>query len=149
MRRAVFTLAALGAATGAAAAADDVRAAIDRGNAAYLDALERGDADAMAALFTPDGIQLPENQAPLRGREAIRAGYAAAFPRLKFTGGSIVTSDLTRDGNVAVEVGAYVFTVSVKDKPPQTLKGRYLTIWRYAGGAWRIMADSGNSDAPV
>jgi uncharacterized protein (TIGR02246 family) len=148
MRLLVFMIVLFGAACAVCSAADDVRAAIDRGNVAYLAGLKSGDADAMAALYTDDAIQLPEKDAPLRGKAAIRAGYAETFASVRFTGGSIVTSDLTRDGNVAVEVGAYVFDLLVKGKPV-TIKGRYLTIWRNVGGTWKIMADSGNSDAPV
>jgi ketosteroid isomerase-like protein len=42
---------------------------------AVCDAWERGDPDAAAALFAPDGVyEDPLYPAPLRGREAIRAG---------------------------------------------------------------------------
>jgi ketosteroid isomerase-like protein len=44
---------------------------------AVCDAWERGDPDAAAALFAPDGVyEDPLYPAPLRGREAIRAGLA-------------------------------------------------------------------------
>ena len=44
------------------------------------DAWERGDPDAAAALFAPDGVyEDPLYPAPLHGRDAIRAGLAAGI----------------------------------------------------------------------
>jgi ketosteroid isomerase-like protein len=55
---------------------------------ALRQAIERKDADAIAALLHPDvELRLYSSQAPITGREVARAWYAEAFrTRLKFEG---------------------------------------------------------------
>ncbi len=44
--------------------------------AAYGDAVEKGDAEAVARLFTEDAIVLPPNRLEIRGRQAIQDFYS-------------------------------------------------------------------------
>jgi uncharacterized protein (TIGR02246 family) len=67
---------------GAGAAAADVSpevAAIRAGSAAFVEAFNRGDAKALAALWTQDGEYIDETGHKYEGREEIEKGYAEFF----------------------------------------------------------------------
>lgn len=46
---------------------------------AWVEAFNRGDADALAAFYSEDAVNHQVAEAPVQGREAIRAMFAAAF----------------------------------------------------------------------
>jgi len=118
--------------------------AIDRGNALYLSTLEKGDSDGFAALYAPDGMQLPSGQSPIiRGRKAIAFSTAADAQTTKYTGGWIKTAHIAVSGDNAYETGSYLFTYVSAGKRG-SLKGRYFVVWqRQAGGNYLILVDSG------
>ena len=126
----------------------DVTTAIHRGNAAYLDALKRGDASAYAEIFTPDAISMPARGTMLRGRDAIQASIAEAFRRIAFRDGTLDTTDTRVDGETAYESGRYSFDIT-QDGSPATLSGRYLVVWRKSGAGWRIALDASQPNAPA
>jgi uncharacterized protein (TIGR02246 family) len=122
--------------------------AIEMGNRAYLASLEHGDADAFASLFADDAVSLPPHGQPIRGRPAIQASIAAELQRVVFADGALHTVEIHIVRDMAVEVGTYSFTVRT-DGYPSVLAGRYVTVWRYVGGAWKIAVDSSQPDAPT
>jgi uncharacterized protein (TIGR02246 family) len=129
-------------------AALDVRPAIDAGNAAYLDALLRGDAAAYAQLFTADAISMPANGAMVRGRDAIQASIAQAFGHVAFLDGALDTSELQVDGKTACESGRYWFDVMSEGKS-MTLTGRYMVVWKKSGRGWKIAVDASQPHAAI
>ena len=130
------------------AAADDPAPSVKAGNAAYLDALVKGDSRAMGRLFTDDGLVLPENGPIVRGRAAVEKFFAPGDgPRI--VGGEIVTIELHRSGDLVYEIGHFRFDLKSASGPdPKPLSGRYLTLWRLGPDGWRICVDSGQSGAP-
>jgi ketosteroid isomerase-like protein len=44
--------------------------------------------------------------------------------------------------NAAQEIGS--FTLATKAQPPQTIAGKYVVIWRKAGGDWKLATDIWN-----
>jgi ketosteroid isomerase-like protein len=44
--------------------------------------------------------------------------------------------------NAAQEIGS--FTLATKAQPPQTVAGKYVVIWRKAGGDWKLATDIWN-----
>lgn len=52
--------------------AHEVREAIETANAQWTAAFNRGDAAAVAALYTPDAIVMPPDSDMIRGRQAIQ-----------------------------------------------------------------------------
>ena len=93
-----------------------------------------GDAAGLAGLFAEDGFVLQNGQAPVRGRDAIRAAYARA-------GGSLRLRALgyEADGTVGYIVGAYGYGEGEGDM------GKFvLALRRAPGGPWMIAADIDN-----
>jgi len=63
-----------------AANGDDIRKTISR----YIDFMNASDVDSIAALYAEDAtLEDPVGTEPIRGREAIRAFYAAAVGHVK------------------------------------------------------------------
>lgn len=101
-------------------------------------AFKAADADALAALFTPDAV-LSFAGAEARGRAAIRAALAQQFTRVTFGSLDHTAARFQTDGEMAVEEGAYYYTVTQKAPPnaAQPVRDRYLFVWRrQPGGAW-------------
>jgi uncharacterized protein (TIGR02246 family) len=114
-------------------------ASLDRVLRGYENAWQRGDAAALAALFTEDGFVLQSGRPPVRGRRAIRAAYAGqggSALRLRALGAA-------ETDTVAFIVGAYTYGEDVADRGKFTL-----TLRRGAGGPWLIFSDMDNSNEP-
>lgn len=127
-----------------AAAAEDVRAAVVEVNRQWAAALARGDAAALAALYSKDAMLLAPGAEAARGPEAIRA----AAQGLIDSGVAVIELD-TREvescGDLAFESGAVV----LKKKDGSLVdRGKYVVVWKKEGGRWKLHRDIFNSNAP-
>lgn len=97
----------------------------------YEEAWAARDADALAALFAPDGFVLPNGRPPVRGREAIRSFYESH-------GGPLSLRAITyaMEGDVAYIIGGYAPEPGVPDTGKFTL-----TLRRGESGRWLIVSD--------
>lgn len=129
--------------------ASSARASIERNNSSIERSYASGDVDGVASMFAADAWQMPPNNAPLAGREAIRAFWKQAFGWGKWQF-SLQTQDVQASGPVAVERGRYVLTFTAGPGAPPgmasfTDRGNYVVYWRReSNGEWR-----GVWDAPV
>ena len=126
----------------------DVESAIEIGNHAYVDALERADAHAYANLFAEDAVSMPAHGPVIRGRPAIESSIARALKAMIVSHGEIRTRETHLQGDVAYEIGTYLLDVTIGGSP-QRLQGRYLAVWRKIDDAWKISADVSQPDAPA
>ena len=124
-------------------------AAIGAATKAYVEAFNRGDAEAVANLWSPDGTwSNPLTLEKLRGREELKAGFEKFFSNHKGASLSLVTQSvamLTQD--VAVEEGSAVVTHSGS---PGILTG-YTAIHVMKDGHWllsRVVEVEAPSGAP-
>ena len=86
-----------------------VAAGVQATIAAYAQALDAGQPDAIAELFTADGIAEIAGLATFEGRDAIRAGYVAfapTQPQLHLVANTVITQ--TEDGASARSDLAFV-----------------------------------------
>jgi uncharacterized protein (TIGR02246 family) len=121
-----------------------VRRAIDSGNAAYVAAFRRADAEALAQVYDPEGARLNEGGAVIRGRKAIRADVARFLDRVGPVRVGIETAEVWLVDDMAYESGAWSYAFQPRGKPEQRIGGRYVTLWkRQADGGWRIWTDMG------
>jgi hypothetical protein len=117
--------------------ADD-EAAIRAAAKAYIEALDKGDAARLAALWTPDGDIVDAAGHTLLGREAFSLEESATPPdpasrpefRIRETKLRFLSAD------VAVEDG----TVEVVPPAGQPLSGRFSATWVRHEGAWKLGA---------
>jgi uncharacterized protein (TIGR02246 family) len=125
-----------------AAAADSTRAAIAAQSSAFMDAMERGDARAVAELFTTDAKLI------VSGIDDVVAGRAAIekFWQVGFSNGvkglRLTALDLDGTGPLRVETGTYQ---ALGAGGSELGRGHYMFVWKKEGGAWKIHRDIGSA----
>jgi uncharacterized protein (TIGR02246 family) len=120
----------------------DLQASIAAQNAKFMQAAEKGDAAALAALYTDEAWLLPPGAEMVRGRAAIEEFWASRFQRIAAI--ELTTTDLaavSEDG--AREVGASLITLRGQN---QRLTGKYMVVWKLTEGEWKLEADMWNSN---
>jgi uncharacterized protein (TIGR02246 family) len=119
------------------------KASIEKLNAAFVAAFAKGDAAALAAMYTDDASLLPAGAEMVKGRPGIQAFWSEAVKGL--ASAKLTTSEVLPLGpEYAEEIGAY--TLETKAQPPQTITGKYVVIWRKVGGDWKLATDIWNSN---
>ena len=106
---------------------------------------ERGDAAAMASLYTPGGQLLPTGMAAIQGTEGIKAFWQGAMDaglkQLK-----LQTQDVEELADTAIELGHY----TLFGPDAQSVDhGKYLVVWKEQHGQWRLHQDIWNSSVPA
>jgi len=116
------------------------RPAIDSANAAWLPAMEREDAAAIAAPYSDDAVFVTASGVSVRGRAAVERLMRERFPQMgRVVGGRLVQDGLTIAGSLIYEWGHADLELVRGAAPPVRSAGRYLTVWsRDASGHWRI-----------
>jgi uncharacterized protein (TIGR02246 family) len=130
-----------------AAAAEDVRQAIEQVNARFVEAFKGGDAATIASLYTESAKMLPPDATEVVGREAIQELWQGAIDDgVKDL--TLKAIDVEACGDLAYEVGSFSIQVPRENNAMATAGGNYLVIWqRGADGRWRLHIDTWN-DAP-
>jgi len=123
---------------------DSARAPIAAQSAAFMQALERGDAVAAAQTFTTDAKVIVSGfDAVIDGRPAIESFWRSGF-NAGLKGLSLTTLDLVGEGSLRIETGNYaVLGAGGSDLG----RGRYLLVWKKEGAVWRIHRDIGTASA--
>jgi uncharacterized protein (TIGR02246 family) len=122
--------------------ADEVRAAVEAGNRAFVEAFLRGDAGAVAQFYT-ENAQLIAPGAPVaRGRSAIASAWQKTID-----GGvkelSLQTLDVESAGDLAFETGL----VRLVLLDGSVAQGRYVVVWKREAGQWKLHRDIWNSES--
>jgi len=143
--RVVSLVVAMSAAAVAAGAQDAaVRAAIEAGNKKFGAAAAKGDAAAVASLYTTDAEAFPPNSDVVKGRPAIQALFKGFFDS-GVTGVELTTAEVEAQGPLASEVGTFV--VKLKDGTVAD-RGKYIVVWKKVGGQWLLHRDIWNTSQP-
>ena len=133
---------------------DSVREVINRHNANAVRWYAAGDIDSVAAIFAEDAWQMPPNNPPLVGRQAIRNFWrqAVQWGKWEFT---LDAQRVDVSGPMAVERGKYVLRFTAGPGAPPGMassedRGNYLVHWRHeADGQWRVVGDAPVSELPL
>jgi uncharacterized protein (TIGR02246 family) len=125
--------------------ADEVRKAVEAANAEWTAAFNRGDAVAVAALYTEGAILMPPDIEMVRGRQGIQEFWQARIQR-GLKDAVLTTVEVQADGNTAYEIGRVSLTFYAKDQAPKPISGKYVVVWkRQADGRWKLHVDIWNS----
>jgi ketosteroid isomerase-like protein len=155
----------LGLACAAQEADDDDGMSLEQQSAAFRSAIEpmqasyerwesAGLVDSVLLVYTEDAVAAFGNQPVIRGREALRANAiqmrAMGTPSL-----DLRTESATASGDLGVERGTYVFTMTLGPGAPPAMaalfpdSGSYMTRWQRVNGEWKIAELVVNSMKPL
>jgi ketosteroid isomerase-like protein len=140
-RRPILVLLALAIPLAAArgARAEDVRAAIEASNRAFVGGFLRGDSAALAGLYAEDAKVIAPGAPVAAGHAAIAAFWKGVIDSgvkdVKLT-----TLDVEAAGDLASETGV-VRLVAADGKASEE---RYVVVWKRVGGAWKLYRDIWN-----
>ena len=119
------------------------KAAIQKLNDQWAAAFNKGDAAALAAMYTSDAYVLPAGAALVKGHADIQKFMAGAVQQL----GDIKITTLEvkpLGGNAAREIGTATF--KTKGQTPQDGALKYAVVWQREGGRWKLLQDIWNMD---
>ena len=110
----------------------------------FMAAYNQGDAAGLAALYTENGQLLPTNNDFITGKPAIQAFWQARMnPGVSSV--KLESIEIETHGSTSIEVGLY----SVQAQENQILdKGKYIVIWKFERGQWKLHRDMMNSSLP-
>ena len=121
-------------------------AQIQKLNDQWMAAFNKGDAAAVAAMYTIDAYVLPDGKEMVKGRPAIEALWKQQMAGA--TVEKITTLDVKPLGaNAAREIGTA--TMKTKDQPPQDVVVKYAVVWQKEGGQWKLLQDIWNMNKPM
>lgn len=111
-----------------------------RFSAAYL----RGDAAAMAEMYTEDGAVFPDRSEAVVGRDALRRYWTWA-PGSRVTRHLATPTRIHVEGDLAWDYGVYEIAGERDGRPWGPTHGKYVIVWkRGADGVWRMQLDMWN-----
>ena len=101
----------------------------------YMDALRRGDLDALVALFTEDAVLMPVTGGTYQGTDAIRHFYE----QLRNAGGDLKIASTRTD-----DLGSYIFDTGTvtgtlrTGEGEATIRAEYITLAKKIDGDLKI-----------
>jgi uncharacterized protein (TIGR02246 family) len=114
-------------------------------NKVFMAAFNRGDAAAVAGLYTKDASLMPTHSDFVNGKEAIAMVWQSVF-NAGIKQAKLETLEVEGVGNTLYEVGKYTLTVKNGDIADT---GKYLVIWKKEGSLWKLHRDIFNSSLPA
>jgi ketosteroid isomerase-like protein len=133
--------AAFGLSAAGVANAGDLTQTISAADAAWSAAVARGDARAVAAIYSADGQLLAPGSDPVKGTAALTK-FIQGIIDAGASSIALTTLEVVGQGRYATEVGSYV----MKDKAGTEMDhGKYMELWRLEKGVWKLHRDIFNS----
>jgi uncharacterized protein (TIGR02246 family) len=127
--------------------AADEAVRIRAGTTSWMQSFNSGNAGAVAALYSDDGVLMPPNAPSARGVVAIKEAVAKEIAGAKKSGITLASGtvdEVNVVGDMAWHSGSYV----AKDKGGKAVDtGKFVEVWEKKNGKWRIVRDIWNSDA--
>ena len=126
----------------------EVRQAIEAINKQWEDAVKRGDAAAIAALYTEEARVLPQDGPTLVGREAIQ-NFQQSYIDAGFNDFRLTTLEVGVVRDLAYEIGEYALTIQPEEGEAIRDQGKYVVVWKRENGEWKLDVNIWNSSPPL
>lgn len=123
--------------------ADNVKDDINKANAKWVAAYNKGDAAAMAKLYTEKATALPPGADMVKGRAAIQALWADAI-KSGWKNVTLSTVSVERYGSAAREIGRVSLDVPGQQNQTTHVEGKYVVVWKRVHGGWQVDTDIWN-----
>ncbi|ALW83770.1 DUF4440 domain-containing protein [Hymenobacter sedentarius] len=118
---------------------------IRRANATFEANFERGDAAAVAGLYTPNGVLLPTGMEPIEGPAGIQAFWQGAM-EMGIKRVKLHTREVEQLTDTAIELGNYTL---YGPQDTQLDQGKYVVVWKEQEGQWKLHQDIWNTSQPA
>lgn len=117
---------------------------------AWLDAVRRKDAAAIARFYAPDGRFMVPNAPIAEGHAAVSGlwNHLLSLPGAALTFGP-THIEAAAGGDLAFEIGTYALGFDRAGAARVEDRGKYVVVWKRLDGAWKAAADILNSDLPA
>ena len=148
MKRHLLVMLLLVCAASITQAQQSVRTAIEANTRQFVEAFNKGDAAAVANMYTVEARVLPPNAEMVEGRANIQKFWNGAISA-GFKMVSLETTHVETQGNLAVEVGRYTITTPGSGGVTTTDKGKYVVVWKREGQSWKLATDIFNTNTPL
>jgi uncharacterized protein (TIGR02246 family) len=126
--------------------APDLKARIDANNTAWAAAANRGDAAAVAAMYTENATMLPPGMEMQIGRAAIEK-TVAALGHSGIRNFALASVDVVQVGpDTAREIGRFSLDARDPKKHWVMVEGKYVVVWKLIGGKWMLVVDIWNTN---
>jgi uncharacterized protein (TIGR02246 family) len=124
----------------------DLKTQIDANNAAWAAAANRGDAAAVAAMYTETATMLPPGMEMQKGRAAIEK-TVAALGHSGIRNFALASVDVAQVGpDTAREIGRFSLDARNPKKHWVKIEGKYVVVWKLVGGKWMLDVDIWNTN---
>ena len=148
MKRQLLVTLLMICAASVAEAQQSPRTAIETNNKQFTEVFNKGDAAAIANMYTVDARLLPPNSEMVEGRPNIQKFWQGAMTAgVKMV--SLETLHVETQGNIAVEIGRYTTTMPGAGGTTTTDKGKYVVVWKREGQSWKLAVDIFNTSIPT
>jgi ketosteroid isomerase-like protein len=124
-------------------AATDI-AAIKKVGAEFSQLYMKGDHEAMARIYTEDGVIFPPGRPMIRGRTAI-AEYWKLAPGVTVVDHQTVADSIILRGDIAYDYGTFRARNARDGQAGNPGFGKYVIVWRRVGQQWLMHLDIWNS----
>ena len=119
----------------------------DSAQACWQPAFKAGNADAVSKCYAPDAVFWLPGAPMMKGRDAIREGYAGFFAAFTIKSVKLVEMGHSRRGDEASSWGSFtIFSVAKADGKEVKEVGHYTDVSRKIGGRWLYVVDHASDD---
>jgi uncharacterized protein (TIGR02246 family) len=119
------------------------KATIEKLNAAFVSAFNKGDFASVGAMYAEDATALPPGGSMINGRSNIQAFWTQAGQGVSDV--KLTTVDVKPLGpDSAREIGT--FSLMTKGQQSQQVVGKYVVVWQRVGNDWKLATDIWNMD---
>jgi ketosteroid isomerase-like protein len=119
-------------------------AAIKKAGADFSRLYMKGDNEAMARMYTEDGVIFPPGRPMITGRPAI-ADYWKLAAGVTVVEHQTVADSIIIRGDIAYDYGTFRARNARDGQPGNPGFGKYVIVWRRTGMQWLIHLDIWNS----
>jgi uncharacterized protein (TIGR02246 family) len=125
-----------------------VRQEIEQRDREFEAAFNRGDTNAVAALYTEDATLMPPDAGIISGRPSIAEFWSGARAS-GIRSVSLQIHDVQAAGDSAYEIGTATLNIQPPDGVASTATVKYVVVWKRLAAGWHLAVDIWNNMAPA
>ena len=122
----------------------EIRKQIEANNKKLGEHIKKGDAKALASLYTKDAVLLPTGSNIVKGNEAIREFWDGAIKGMGVKELNLKTVEVVGKGDTFTEMGEYHTKLTTGED-----RGKYVVVWKSTPEGWKLHWDMWNTNKPT